>query len=292
RPPQRQARRAGRSAAPAWARARRYPCRWPWCRRPAVAPAAGRRPARAYPARSPRSRDRTRTRRACSTAAARTAGPRPGPRRRPATMHGAPAGIGRCHGMRERGLEASTCVWMACVWPDSGTACRSRQNVPGQRLGISAIIAPFRSASPAMLDPNLLRQHLADTAARLLHTRGFEIPVERLQALEDERKQIQVRTQELQNLRNTRSKAIGQAKGRGEDVAPLLAEVAGLGDELKTSEARLDVIRAELEAVALGVPNLPDPSVPVGADETQNAEQHRWGTPREFDFEVKDHVEL
>src|SRR5690606_12461472 len=78
----------------------------------------------------------------------------------------------------------------------------------------------------------------------------------------------------------------------GEDVAPLLAEVAGLGDELKTSEARLDVIRAELAAVALGVPNLPDPSVPVGTDETQNAEQHRWGTPREFDFEVKDHVEL
>ncbi|MGY1409299.1 MULTISPECIES: serine--tRNA ligase [unclassified Luteimonas] len=143
-----------------------------------------------------------------------------------------------------------------------------------------------------MLDPTLLRQHLADTAARLLHTRGFEIPVERLQALEDERKQIQVRTQELQNLRNTRSKAIGQAKAKGEDVAPLLAEVAGMGDELKTSEARLDVIRAELESVALGVPNLPDPSVPVGADETQNAEQHRWGTPRAFDFEVKDHVEL
>jgi len=143
-----------------------------------------------------------------------------------------------------------------------------------------------------MLDPTLLRQHLADTAARLLHTRGFELPVARLQALEDERKQIQVRTQELQNLRNTRSKAIGQAKARGEDVAPLLAEVAGLGDELKTSEARLDVIRTELETVALGVPNLPDPSVPVGADEAQNVEQHRWGTPREFDFQVRDHVEL
>ncbi|HRO26339.1 MAG TPA: serine--tRNA ligase [Luteimonas sp.] len=143
-----------------------------------------------------------------------------------------------------------------------------------------------------MLDPILLRQHLADTAARLRDTRGFELPVDRLQALEAERKQIQVRTQELQNLRNTRSKAIGQAKARGEDVAPLLAEVAGFGDELKASEARLEAIRGELDAIAMGVPNLPDPSVPAGADEAQNVEQHRWGTPRSFDFEVKDHVEL
>ena len=143
-----------------------------------------------------------------------------------------------------------------------------------------------------MLDPALLRQHLADTAERLRALRGFELPVERLQALEAERKQIQVRTQELQNLRNTRSKAIGQAKAKGEDVAPLLAEVAGLGDELKASEARLDAIRAELEAIALGVPNLPDASVPAGADETANVEQHRWGQPPAFDFEVRDHVEL
>ncbi|MDH7451778.1 serine--tRNA ligase [Luteimonas composti] len=143
-----------------------------------------------------------------------------------------------------------------------------------------------------MLDPNLLRNHLADTAERLREARGFELPVERLQSLEAERKQIQVRTQELQNLRNTRSKAIGQAKAKGEDVAPLLAEVAGLGDELKASEARLDGIRAELEAISLGLPNLPDPSVPPGADESQNVEQHRWGTPRAFDFEVRDHVEL
>ncbi|WP_202844634.1 serine--tRNA ligase [Luteimonas saliphila] len=143
-----------------------------------------------------------------------------------------------------------------------------------------------------MLEPNLLRQHLADTAARLQAARGFALPVDRLQALEAERKQIQVRTQELQNLRNTRSKAIGQAKAKGEDVAPLLAEVAGLGDELKASESRLDAIRAEIEALALDVPNLPDPSVPEGADETQNVEQHRRGAPREFEFEVKDHVEL
>jgi len=143
-----------------------------------------------------------------------------------------------------------------------------------------------------MLDPNLLRQHLADTAARLRDLRGFDLPVERLESLESERKQIQVRTQELQNLRNTRSKAIGQAKAKGEDVAPLLAEVAGLGDELKASEERLDAIRGEIEAIALGVPNLPDASVPAGADETQNVEQRRWGTPRTFDFEARDHVEL
>ena len=143
-----------------------------------------------------------------------------------------------------------------------------------------------------MLDPVLLRNDPADTAARLRATRGFELDVGALEALEAERKRIQVRTQELQNLRNTRSKAIGQAKAKGEDVSALLAEVAGFGDELKAGEARLDALRADIEAIALGIPNLPDPSVPVGADEAANVEQHRWGTPREFDFGVKDHVEL
>src|SRR5690606_7913082 len=123
-----------------------------------------------------------------------------------------------------------------------------------------------------------------------------------------ERKQIQVRTQELQNLRNTRSREIGQLMGTASrlgkqgdadgaakaraDAEAMKAEVAGLGDELKASEARLDAIRGEIEAIALGVPNLPDPSVPAGADESGNVEQHRWGTPRAFDFGVKDHVEL
>ncbi|MBB3343835.1 serine--tRNA ligase [Luteimonas sp. RC10] len=143
-----------------------------------------------------------------------------------------------------------------------------------------------------MLDPSLLRQHLADTAARLRDSRGYDLPVSRIESLEAERKQIQVRTQELQNLRNTRSKAIGQAKARGEDVAPLLAEVAGFGDELKASESRLDGIKAELEALTLSVPNLPDASVPVGRDEADNVERARWGTPRSFDFPVRDHVEL
>src|SRR6476661_4060849 len=135
-----------------------------------------------------------------------------------------------------------------------------------------------------MLDPALLRTDPAALAARLRESRGFDLPAERVESLESERKRIQVRTQELQNLRNTRSKAIGQAKAKGEDVAPLLAEVAGLGDELKASEARLDAIRAEIEAIALTIPNLPDASVPLGADEAHNVEQHRWGTPRSFDF--------
>jgi seryl-tRNA synthetase len=143
-----------------------------------------------------------------------------------------------------------------------------------------------------MLDPNLLRQQPAELADRLRRTRGYDLDASALEALEAERKQIQVRTQELQALRNSRSKAIGQAKAKGEDVAPLLAEVAGFGDELKASEARLQAIQGELEAITLGIPNLPHESVPVGADESDNVEQHRWGTPRAFDFEVKDHVEL
>jgi len=143
-----------------------------------------------------------------------------------------------------------------------------------------------------MLDPHLLRTQPAELAARLKATRGVDLPVAYIEQLEAERKRIQVRTQELQNLRNTRSKAIGQAKAKGEDVAALLAEVAGFGDELKASEVELDRIRGELESIALGIPNLPHESVPLGDDEAHNAEQHRWGTPRTFDFAVKDHVEL
>jgi seryl-tRNA synthetase len=143
-----------------------------------------------------------------------------------------------------------------------------------------------------MLDPSLLRTQPADLAARLRESRDFDLDVAALETLEAERKQLQVRTQELQNLRNTRSKAIGQAKAKGEDVSVLMAEVTGFGDELKASEARLDDIRARIEAIALGIPNLPDASVPQGSDETGNVEQHRWGSPRVFDFQPKDHVEL
>ncbi|MCC7097865.1 MAG: serine--tRNA ligase [Thermomonas sp.] len=143
-----------------------------------------------------------------------------------------------------------------------------------------------------MLDPALLRTQTADLAQRLREARGFDLDVAQLEALEADRKRIQVRTQELQNLRNTRSKQIGMLKAKGEDVAAVMAEVAGFGEELKASEIALERIRGELEAIALGIPNLPDASVPAGLDESGNVEQHRWGTPRSFDFDVKDHVEL
>ncbi|WP_058834543.1 serine--tRNA ligase [Luteimonas abyssi] len=143
-----------------------------------------------------------------------------------------------------------------------------------------------------MLDPALLRARPDDIARRLLETRGFAFDAGALERLEAERKQIQMRTQELQNLRNTRSKAIGQAKAKGEDVAPLLAEVAGFGEELKASEARLESIRGEIDAIVRTLPNLPDDSVPLGVDETGNVEQHRWGEPTRFDFAVRDHVDL
>ena len=143
-----------------------------------------------------------------------------------------------------------------------------------------------------MLDPVLLRNQPADLAARLKETRGYDLNVADLLLLETERKQLQVRTQELQNLRNTKSKQIGMLKAKGEDVSTVMAEVAAFGDELKASEARLDDIKRDIEAIAAGIPNLPHESVPQGSDEHDNVEQHRWGTPRVFDFEVKDHVEL
>nr|WP_298132330.1 serine--tRNA ligase [uncultured Pseudoxanthomonas sp.] len=143
-----------------------------------------------------------------------------------------------------------------------------------------------------MLDPVLLRTQPAELAQRLKQARNFDLDVSRIADLEAARKQLQKRTEELQNLRNTRSKAIGQAKAKGEDVSALMAEVAGFGDELKASEVKLDEIRSEIETIALGIPNLPHASVPVGQDEADNVEQHRWGTPRTFDFPVKDHVEL
>lgn len=142
-----------------------------------------------------------------------------------------------------------------------------------------------------MLDPVLLRAHLADTAARL-KTRGFDLPVEQIDSLEADRKRLATETQELQALRNARSKAIGQAKARGEDVAPIMAEVAGIGDKLKANEAALAEVQAKLSSIVLGIPNLPDAATPVGKDETENVEVSKWGTPRSFDFAVKDHVEL
>ena len=143
-----------------------------------------------------------------------------------------------------------------------------------------------------MLDPALLRAHLAETAARLLQTRNYQLDVAAVEALEDTRKRLAMHTQDLQNQRNTRSRAIGQAKAKGEDVAPLLAEVAGLGDRLKSNELALADVQEKLGDLALGIPNLPHASIPIGKDESDNVEVSRWGAPRTFDFAVKDHVEL
>lgn len=142
-----------------------------------------------------------------------------------------------------------------------------------------------------MLDSKLLRGQLQDVADRLA-TRGYTLDIARLDALEVQRKAVQTRTEQLQAERNARSRSIGQAKGRGEDIAPLMADVERMGQELAAGKVELDKIQGELDAIMLGIPNLPHESVPVGADEAQNVEVRRWGTPREFDFPVLDHVAL
>lgn len=142
-----------------------------------------------------------------------------------------------------------------------------------------------------MLDIRLIREDI-DAVATALQKRGFTLDVERVRGLEEERKTAQVETQTLQAQRNQRSKAIGQAKAAGEDIQPLKDEIAGLGDKLKTISTRLDEIQGELDTLLLGVPNLLHDSVPAGKSEEDNVEVRRVGTPAEFSFEVKDHVEL
>lgn len=142
-----------------------------------------------------------------------------------------------------------------------------------------------------MLDIQLLRKD-PDTVARRLADRGFTLDVASFAALEGERREIQTRTEELQNRRNTLSKQIGAMKGRGEDTSAVMAEVGGIGDTMKASALQLDDIQKRLSDLMMGVPNLPHESVPVGRDETGNVEVRRWGTPREFDFEIKDHVDV
>jgi seryl-tRNA synthetase len=142
-----------------------------------------------------------------------------------------------------------------------------------------------------MLDPRLLRNQLDEVAAHLSR-RGLVLDTVRIEALEAERKAVQVEVQSLQNARNTRSKAIGKAKASGADIAPLLAEVADLGERLKASEVRLEEIQAALDEIALGLPNLPDASVPDGRDERENREERRWGEPPTFGFQPRDHVDL
>src|SRR5690606_24816782 len=117
---------------------------------------------------------------------------------------------------------------------------------------------------------------LQDTAERLA-SRGFTLDTGRFEALEAQRKVVQTRTEQLQAERNARSKSIGQAKQRGEDIAPMLADVDRMGSELEAGKQELDNLQRELDQLLLNVPNLPDPSVPVGVDEDGNVEVRRWG---------------
>jgi seryl-tRNA synthetase len=142
-----------------------------------------------------------------------------------------------------------------------------------------------------MLDIQLLRKDAAQVAERLA-ARGFAFDTARFEALEAERKDIQTRTQDAQARRNALSKQIGMLKGKGEDASAVMAEVAGLGDELKCMEDRLSALQGEINDFVMGIPNLPHESVANGKDETANLEVARWGTPRSFDFEVRDHVDL
>ncbi len=142
-----------------------------------------------------------------------------------------------------------------------------------------------------MLDPKLLRTDPGEIAA-LLSKRGFKFDVERFQALETRRKHLQVETQDLQNERNTRSKSIGKAKASGEDIQPLLDQVAQLGERLKAAQVELVALQEELHALQLEIPNLPHESVPDGESEAENVEVRRWGELPAFDFEPRDHVDL
>ena len=142
-----------------------------------------------------------------------------------------------------------------------------------------------------MIDPKLLRQSTADVAAKLAR-RGYDFDADAYLALEERRKELQVETEQLQSERNSSSKNIGKAKAQGEDIAPLLAAVADLGDRLSTSDSALQVIQDQLRDIELDLPNILDDSVPDGKDESDNLEVRTWGTPAEPGFTAKDHVEL
>jgi seryl-tRNA synthetase len=163
----------------------------------------------------------------------------------------------------------------------------------GQGL-VSGILRPFFMClrSSPMLDAHLLRQKLTETADYLQQTRGFVLDVSYLEALEATRKTLQIETENLQKSRNELAKKIGMAKGQGADTTALMHEAGAIPEKLKANEDHLSAIQAKISEIALRVPNIPDASVPMGLDETHNQEVRRWGTPRHFEFAVKDHVDL
>ena len=142
-----------------------------------------------------------------------------------------------------------------------------------------------------MLDPKLLRSDL-DQVVEKLKIKNFDFDADEFRKLEEERKHLQVSTENLQGERNSRSRAIGDAKGRGEDIQPLLDEVASLGAQLKAAEVELEALQSNLDAVLNGVPNIPDESVPAGNSEDDNIEVLTWGEIPTFDFEVRDHIDI
>ena len=142
-----------------------------------------------------------------------------------------------------------------------------------------------------MLDSKLLRANI-DFVVEQLKRRDFSFDVNEFNKLEDKRKVIQVETQDLQNLRNTKSKLIGQVKSSGEDIKPLLEEVSDLGQKLDNAKSALNVIQLEIDKIIMAIPNIPHPSVPEGTSEDDNLELLKWGEPKKFSFEAKDHVDL
>ena len=142
-----------------------------------------------------------------------------------------------------------------------------------------------------MIDPQLLRKDIAAVAARLA-TRKFQLDVDKFNALESERKSLQTRTEELQAKRNQLAKAIGMKKGKGEDASAEMAEASQINVVMESGAARLAILQVEISDFLMGIPNLPDESVPTGKDETENKEVKRWGDEPIFDFEIKDHVDL
>ncbi|MDP8050893.1 serine--tRNA ligase [Pasteurella atlantica] len=143
-----------------------------------------------------------------------------------------------------------------------------------------------------MIDQNLLRNQLDEVAQALKTKRNFDLDVGLVASLEEQRKALQIKTETLQAERNVRSKNIGMAKAKGEDITALLAEVDSMGSELDNAKAELEKVQAQINDILLSVPNLPAEEVPLGKDENDNLEISRWGEPRVFDFDVKDHVTL
>ncbi|UZE97866.1 serine--tRNA ligase [Alkalimarinus alittae] len=142
-----------------------------------------------------------------------------------------------------------------------------------------------------MLDAKIVRANAEEIATKL-KKKGYQLDIARFNQLEEQRRAIQTKTEELQSERNTRSKNIGKAKAAGEDIAPILAEMNAMGDELEAAKKELKAVQDEFHSLLAGIPNIPDDSVPEGASEDDNVEIRKWGEPKTFDFEVKDHIEL